>query len=321
MESLQPGDTCVECSSRGVNHKLRYFYINLNEQLLKCESRRCLWPHTDAVSSSSSSDDEQETIRSPNHSLNLDDDEFIKQLLENLTPDTEIAEASMESGANNSKCDSSLTPNVPSSSNVIKDLLEESHLPATTTASVISMPNIFGEFEQQPEHTAFNLEPENAPPFQLSAKAGDFAYTISISQELPTPKIALEKELPTPMIPLEKELPTPMIPLEKELPTPMIPLEKELPKASTFQTPPRKASTLPRSELQSRPMPPAAPTTIASSTAASQFLNALKAQPVQGARTKRTRQPPRPESSSGGGSPRFSTQDIKQTLERINNQK
>ncbi|XP_017867658.1 PREDICTED: fibronectin-binding protein A-like isoform X1 [Drosophila arizonae] len=307
MERLQPGDACVECSSRGVNHKLRYFYINLNEQLLKCESRRCLWPHTDAVSSSSSSDDEQETIRSPKHSLNLDDDEFIKQLLENLTPSTEIAEASTK--ANNSKCDSSLTPNVPSSSNAIMDLLEESHPPATTTAPVISMPNIFGEFEQQPEQTAFNLEPVNAPPFQLSTKAGNFAT--SISQELPTPKI-----------PLEKELPTPMIPLEKELPTPMIPLEKELPKASTFQTPPRKASTLPRSELHSKPMPPTAPTTNASSsTAASQFLNALKAQPVQGARTKRTRQLPRPESSSGGGSPRFSTQDIKQTLERISKQK
>lgn len=284
MESLQPGDACVECSSRGLNHKLRYFYINLNEQLLKCESRRCLWPHTDAVSSSSDDEEEDEIARSPCISLNMDDDEFIKQLLETLTPDAK-GETSRESDAIHSNCDSNLTQNVPSSSNVTKDILEESHPSATTTAPELSMPNLFAESEQQPEKAAFNLDSVNAPPFQLSVQAGDIAYTISIPQELPTPTI---------------------------------PLEKELPKTSTFQSPPKKASTLPRSKLQSQPKPPAAPT---SNETASQFLNAIKAQPVQSARTKRNRQRSRPESSSSGGSARFSTQDVKQTLERISKQK
>ncbi|TDG51734.1 hypothetical protein AWZ03_001794 [Drosophila navojoa] len=217
---------------------------------------------------------------------------------------------------NNSKCDSSLTPNVPSSSNVIEDLLKESHPPATTTTdTVLSMPNLFGELEQPPEQTAFNLDPVNASPYQLSAKAGDITYTISFPQELAT--LPLEKELPTLETPVEKELPVPKIPSKKELPTPMKPLQKELPKASIFQTPPRKASTLPSAELQ-----PKRPTTnVTSSTTASRFLNAIKAQPVQSARPKRTRQPTRPDSSSGGATPQISTQDIKQTLERINKQK
>lgn len=52
MEQLKPGDACQECLAQGKDHKLRFFYLNLEgEQLLKCESRNCLWPHNDLVSS------------------------------------------------------------------------------------------------------------------------------------------------------------------------------------------------------------------------------------------------------------------------------
>lgn len=51
MDHLKPGDSCLECLELGLDHKLRLFYINLEEELLKCESRTCLWPHNDEVSS------------------------------------------------------------------------------------------------------------------------------------------------------------------------------------------------------------------------------------------------------------------------------
>ncbi|XP_032571825.1 phosphatidylinositol 4,5-bisphosphate 5-phosphatase A [Drosophila sechellia] len=110
MERLQPGDECLECQSEGRNHKLRYFYIGLEEQLLKCESRSCLWPHNDEVSSDEDLDSEaalsitalqSELLESPaatqpSHPTAStskpppdDDDEFILELLQQLTPATE----------------------------------------------------------------------------------------------------------------------------------------------------------------------------------------------------------------------------------------
>ncbi|KAM8712908.1 hypothetical protein ACLKA7_013266 [Drosophila subpalustris] len=87
MEKLQPGDACEECLNQGINHKLRYFYINLEEQLLKCESRFCLWPHNDEVSSSS---DEEGPPASVQETLNVDDDDnFIVQMLQQLAAETE----------------------------------------------------------------------------------------------------------------------------------------------------------------------------------------------------------------------------------------
>ncbi|KQS70829.1 uncharacterized protein LOC26526886 [Drosophila erecta] len=110
MERLQPGDECLECQSEGRNHTLRYFYINLEEQLLKCESRSCLWPHNDEVSSdedlnleaalpisalhSKPSESPAPTLPSQPFALSSkpppdDDDTFILELLQQLTPATE----------------------------------------------------------------------------------------------------------------------------------------------------------------------------------------------------------------------------------------
>lgn len=312
MESLQPGDVCVECSSKGLNHKLRYFYLNREEQLLKCESRRCLWPHNDAVSSS-----DEEDIEPPTHSTNADDDEFIKQLLEQLASGT-TNESSMENRENNSSCDSSLPPNIPSSSDAcsIEDILSSkwenaqqllsspksalsltpakqtndleqcdnrssplsATVAATITTTTLSIPHLLSESEQ-PAVAVSNLKSVIA-----QCKAGDIAYTISIPQPELTPKS---------------------------------PAKKDLPKANPFQTPPKKASTMVRSQLQQKPQPPAPPT----SSTASQFLNSLNRQPVQSARPRRSRQCARRESSNSTGTARPSTQDIKKTLERISRQK
>ncbi|XP_017066139.1 pollen-specific leucine-rich repeat extensin-like protein 1 [Drosophila eugracilis] len=108
MEQLQPGDACQECQTLGRNHKLRFFYINLEEQLLKCESKSCLWPHNDEVSSDEEfnmdaaepftaspleSSASQQPLPPPD-TLSLDpqedeEDAFILQLLKQLTPASE----------------------------------------------------------------------------------------------------------------------------------------------------------------------------------------------------------------------------------------
>ncbi|SPP73922.1 uncharacterized protein LOC117578412 [Drosophila guanche] len=89
LERLQSGDPCQECRAQGLEHKLRYFHISLEEQLLKCESRSCLWPHNDEVSSSDEEFDFGEAIpiqASPNEVSAAPDegDEFILQLLQEL---------------------------------------------------------------------------------------------------------------------------------------------------------------------------------------------------------------------------------------------
>ncbi|XP_017838791.1 uncharacterized protein LOC108597022 [Drosophila busckii] len=86
---LKLGDNCQECQSLGLTHKLRYFYINFEEQLLKCESRTCLWPHNDEVSS----DEEQEMHSDSKPARQVDDadddDAFIRDLMEQLESTTE----------------------------------------------------------------------------------------------------------------------------------------------------------------------------------------------------------------------------------------
>ncbi|KRJ98431.1 uncharacterized protein LOC26535615 [Drosophila yakuba] len=110
MEGLQPGDKCLECQGEGRTHTLRYFYINLEEQLLKCESKSCLWPHNDEVSPDEDQDLEaalpisalqSKRLENPVPTLHSqpvallskpppdDDDEFILELLQQLTPATE----------------------------------------------------------------------------------------------------------------------------------------------------------------------------------------------------------------------------------------
>ncbi|XP_030387538.1 uncharacterized protein LOC115634114 [Scaptodrosophila lebanonensis] len=51
LDNYKPGDLCLDCKEQGVDNKLRFFYISLEEQVLKCESRTCLWPHNDEISS------------------------------------------------------------------------------------------------------------------------------------------------------------------------------------------------------------------------------------------------------------------------------
>uniref|UniRef100_A0A1A9VKR4 Uncharacterized protein n=1 Tax=Glossina austeni TaxID=7395 RepID=A0A1A9VKR4_GLOAU len=93
MESfgLQAGDLCLDCQQLGLEKRLRYFTINLQEEkILKCENVFCLYPHNDELSSSTDDDNdddnnktdyeyftktqtEQQTVTSPNGTLNGED--------------------------------------------------------------------------------------------------------------------------------------------------------------------------------------------------------------------------------------------------------
>lgn len=89
MEKLKPGCACEICLSQGLNHKLRYFQINFEEQLLKCESRYCFWPHN---YEELDSDCDQATSGQEVATNADDDDDFIKQLLEQLGSEAEEPE-------------------------------------------------------------------------------------------------------------------------------------------------------------------------------------------------------------------------------------
>ncbi|KAI9582459.1 hypothetical protein GQX74_009846 [Glossina fuscipes] len=63
MESsgLQAGDLCIDCQQLGLEKRLRYFTINLQEeQILKCENVFCLYPHNDELSSSTDDDNDDD---------------------------------------------------------------------------------------------------------------------------------------------------------------------------------------------------------------------------------------------------------------------
>ncbi|XP_030557806.1 uncharacterized protein LOC115760549 [Drosophila novamexicana] len=310
MDGLQAGDACVECLSQGLNHKLRYFYLNLEEQLLKCESRTCLWPHNDAVSSSSCSDVEDGETQS--QSTHVDDDEFIKQLLEQLATSNDSTMETSETNPNS--CDSSLKniedilsmPNHwqsaqqllcsanANSSNTFNleqcdKLSPVAAATTTTTTTAQSMPDLLTEpaciteLLSSPANEpapASSSQPE--PAFELSAKAGNIVYTISIAQSMPKPKS------PTP-------------------------------KRSFFQTPPRKASTQVRKNQEHQPQAASSTAATAPTQTASLFLDALKRPTTL---TMATRRPPRGrnakrrENAPSGGA-RWRIQDVKQTLERI----
>uniref|UniRef100_A0A1I8NR81 Uncharacterized protein n=1 Tax=Stomoxys calcitrans TaxID=35570 RepID=A0A1I8NR81_STOCA len=57
-QELKVGDLCYDCQQKGIESRLRYFLINLNEDtLLKCESDSCMYPYNEDISSS---DEEEE---------------------------------------------------------------------------------------------------------------------------------------------------------------------------------------------------------------------------------------------------------------------
>uniref|UniRef100_A0A1B0G4Q4 Uncharacterized protein n=1 Tax=Glossina morsitans morsitans TaxID=37546 RepID=A0A1B0G4Q4_GLOMM len=89
MESsgLQAGDLCLDCQQLGLEKRLRYFTINLQEEkILKCENVFCLYPHNDELSSSTDDDNDddnktdydyftktqtqQQSVMSPTRTLN-----------------------------------------------------------------------------------------------------------------------------------------------------------------------------------------------------------------------------------------------------------
>ncbi|XP_054738027.1 uncharacterized protein LOC129244430 [Anastrepha obliqua] len=49
---FQPGDICPNCQQNGMHHRLRSFYIDINEQIVKCESVSCLYPYINDFSDS-----------------------------------------------------------------------------------------------------------------------------------------------------------------------------------------------------------------------------------------------------------------------------
>ncbi|XP_036215638.2 uncharacterized protein [Bactrocera oleae] len=52
QSTFQPGDICLECQQNGQSHRLRTFYIDIDEQIVKCESSSCLYPYVNDFSDS-----------------------------------------------------------------------------------------------------------------------------------------------------------------------------------------------------------------------------------------------------------------------------
>uniref|UniRef100_A0A034W7P1 uncharacterized protein LOC105224556 n=1 Tax=Bactrocera dorsalis TaxID=27457 RepID=A0A034W7P1_BACDO len=52
QSTFQPGDVCLECQQNGESHKLRTFYIDIDEQIVKCESSSCIYPYENDFSDS-----------------------------------------------------------------------------------------------------------------------------------------------------------------------------------------------------------------------------------------------------------------------------
>lgn len=283
---LQPGDACEECLSQGLYHKLRYFYINLEEQLLKCESRTCLWPHNDEVSS----DEEEEEEGVESQSIpTTDDDDFIMHLLQELGTSEELpaTETSVDTEA-------SVAPVAQFS---MPDLTEFGLVDLATSCEN------FLSIEPQPaDSTKISISASPAPP----AASAKISASVSPPPKLLSNLKACDKTLSMPATNTTKATAenatyaqpegTPSINFTISQPEEMDlkPAITPAPKPQLFQLPPRKASTLFTKEQQpasskpppSKEMPPPSSTT-------SSFLDALRRQPVRPIRSPPQQKLPR----------------------------
>ncbi|XP_073845843.1 uncharacterized protein [Musca autumnalis] len=62
-QQLKAGDICLDCQRNGLENRLRYFLINLEEEtLLKCESDHCMYPYNEDIETSSDEDTDNYTL-------------------------------------------------------------------------------------------------------------------------------------------------------------------------------------------------------------------------------------------------------------------
>ncbi|XP_017044726.1 uncharacterized protein LOC108090518 [Drosophila ficusphila] len=307
MEKLQPGDACLECQSLGKDHKLRFFYINLEEQLLKCESLSCLWPHNDEISSDEELEelkaappsDPLKILKSPSrlvHSPDVvplaeldpdDDDEFILQLLQQLTPSTDADSVDSPSESNK---------NLHSMPNLLtEEPLEIKPCPELELPDLSFLEEHISEHKESPKAVIAEKELPLLPAkLRTSPKIKNpQSQSLTIKKEvgllkIPPASISLRKpklssfKTPTKSICQGKQ----EIPL---LPASLKSSPSVKPQGDPFSTPPRIASTQPQT-------PPAAVNIIISIpelNPAMPFLDAIKRHCTEAKPITRGRRPKR----------------------------
>jgi len=328
MEQLQPGDACLECQGLGRSHKLRYFYISLEEQLLKCESRSCLWPHNDEVSSDEELEMEApaplESVSLPPPPLeptnlpppplesnNLptmeavlgsenspdDDDNFILELLQQLTPATatESVGAPPVSIMNLSSMPDPRSP-------------EDAEVKPCPT---LGLPDLSFLQENIPEHKepakAVIANREEPLPFKLRTPPKlktTQTHSFKVKQEVAAPV----KTSAGPSWQGKMEIPL--------VPASIKTSNSIKPKGDPFSTPPKKASTQPQTPTQS---PPAVNIIISipELNPAMPFLDAIKrhsAEPKPSARSGVRRPKQQARGTNGRG---IRTQAVRHLIEHL----
>lgn len=281
---LQPGDACQECLSQGLDHKLRYFYINLEEQLLKCESRSCLWPHNDEISS-----DEEEAEA---QSVQADDDDFIMQLLTQLGPSeeqvaTEASAATEQFSMPDILAEDALNDLAATCENILSIEPHPAAASAKISASaspskLLSNLNACDKPLSTPAATTTTTTVENAISLSEEPTASpSINYIISLpdlGQQLEPEKHSMPATIPT------KPQPFQLAPRKASIHSPKLqlpsPVEKPQPKPAE-KAPPKPAD-----------MP-------APSSTTAMFLDALRRQPVRPVRSPLIRQPRRTRTPAG----------------------
>uniref|UniRef100_A0A6P4FH78 Uncharacterized protein LOC108051963 n=1 Tax=Drosophila rhopaloa TaxID=1041015 RepID=A0A6P4FH78_DRORH len=284
MEQLQPGDACLECLGLGKNHKLRFFNINLEEQLLKCESRSCLWPHNDEVSSDEELDlgagvpfsDPLSAIRvvetpgptlpPPSGAISLanppsdDDDEFILQLLQQLTPstDTNSVESFTESNMNLSSMADLFSLNHT----------EEKSCPELELPDLSFLEENITGLKEPPKAVIAKQEITLLPAKLRSPPKSKIPQSYKVKVEvapLKTPSSQVKQDV-VPLNTCSSQTKQEVAPLkiftgstfQRKLEIPLLPASlnsspRIKPKGDPFSTPPKKASTQPQTQLQTSP--------------------------------------------------------------------
>lgn len=292
---LQPGDACEECRSQGLDHKLRYFYINLEEQLLKCESRSCLWPHNDEVSS----DEEHDAL--PAHT---DHDDFIMQLLHQLGPPEAVAteaSATTEQFSMPDLTELTAADRLNDLATTCEQILSIEPQPAASakispsaspspSPELLSNPNACDKPLSTPATTTTAITiVENATYSPSSregpAKAPIVNYTISLpdlGQQLEHEKDSTAAKLqPFQLPPRKASIHSPKV----EPPT----VAETAPPKPAEMPPPKPADIAPRKPAEMAPSKPAEMAPPCSTAA--MFLDALRRQPVRPVRSLIRRRP------------------------------
>lgn len=227
QSTFQPGDICLECQQNGQSHRLRTFYIDIGEQIVKCESSSCLYPYENDFSETedeNNAEEKQSCFTKPNSLPDLDVISFVNEEF-NDADSVRFVEALLSNRDNNDVektalimstkqdlCQSrnfdqtiALENNAKSTttSNILDTSLQSNSTVRTDTEDMGFIDALFSdckaETTQMCESSSLEVEPPHlttAPTFDMPIISFDFSSNQPLTEQKRLPEVTKDNKPP-----------------------------------------------------------------------------------------------------------------------------